>query len=268
MSKYLGSVCCLHHRDSSPSMAIYHEYNSWSSGYSYYCFGCHASGFLDEDEAMDLLDTKPKQRDSRILDKAQLTLLRDPGIVFLDKRNIAIKWARDYGIESYESDKLYLPCYNYARKNIGAQTRSLDDNASPKIWSIPDESGKYPTHSWIYGYNGIYKQNMRDQTFSFLAKTVCIVESILDGLSIWSRVGIPSIAVLGTNPTREFYQTLTNLDKKYHHLYIMFDPDNAGITSSLKLIAQLSAYGYSASIPLLEDKVYKIETKELKEVLC
>ena len=257
MSKYLGSVLCIHHRDSNPSMAIYRDDRFYGELYSYYCFGCHASGFLDEDEAMDLLDTTPiKDKEPRKL-KYELTIPYDVHSFLID-RQIQTKWYLDYGIMQHGDKELYLPCYDYNRKNIGAQIRSLEDNASPKIWSIPDESGKYPTHSWIYGYNGIYMSRF---------KIVCIVESILDGLSIWSRVGLPSIAILGTNPTREFYQILTNLDKQYHRLYIMFDPDEAGLSSGIKLLGQLINIGYIACIPLLNDKVYRVETKKLKEVL-
>ena len=267
MSKYLGSVCCLHHRDSNPSMAIYSGEISHPYEYSYYCFGCHATGYLDEDEAMDLLDNTPPKQDHRLW-KECLTIPLEIASKFLRERQVDTKWYSDYGIMSYGDKELYLPCYDYNRKNIGAQIRSLEDNASPKIWSIPDESGKYPTHSWIYNYGKAKSYATIDMWGeSSDSKTICIVESILDGLSIWSRVGIPSIAVLGTNPTKEFYQTLTNLDKKYHRLYIVFDPDNAGLSSAIRLVQQLGNIGYKASIPLIEDKVYKIETKRLKEVL-
>ena len=251
MSKYLGSVLCQHHRDSAPSMAIYENepaHGNPYKRYSYYCFSCHASGYLSEDEATELLE---KREQTRILDVSRdiedLDLPDREAREFLKSRKVSWRDALDYGIMQ-KGDCLFLPCYNFSRQPIGYQLRSLDPEHKPKIWSVPGANGKYPTHSWVYGYAGFFDSDW-----------LYIVESILDGLSIWSRYGVPSVAVLGTNPHKEFFESINRNVSKEFPLKIVFDPDEAGESSSKLLLDKLKVLGYNVDIVKLSGRVWGVQ---------
>lgn len=251
MARYLGSVLCQHHRDSAPSMAIYENGDSWTLGtyrYSFYCFSCHASGYLSEDEATELLEKREARPPLTTNDK-ELDLPNKEAKEFLKFRCVSWRDALDYGIMQ-KGDALYLPCYNFNRQPVGYQLRSLDPDSKPKIWSVPGANGKYPTHSWVYGYAGLFDSDW-----------LYIVESILDGLSIWSRYGIPSIAVLGTNPHKEFFETLNRNVSKSFPLKIVFDPDEAGESSSKFLLDKLVILGYNVEVIKLSGRVWESKIK-------
>ena len=272
MGKYLGSTLCIHHRDSNASMAIYAEGTNSFDGfrYSYYCFGCQASGYLDEDEAQDLLSTsRSTKKYTPRTDKYTLKDTVSPQAKeFLASRNIESKWYIDYGIRETLEGYLYLPCYDYSRREIGYQLRQLRKEdiinpegfcfptSSPKIWSCPGDGGKYPSYSQVYGYS------LRERTID-----MAIVESVLDGLSLWSRCGIPSIALLGTNPSGDFFRSLPICAVGIRELKIIFDPDTAGDESSARLVDKLRVLGYNVSRVVLEDKVYRVSKKILEDAL-
>lgn len=246
MSKYLGSVICNYHRDTAPSMAIYENDRE---RHTFYCFSCHASGYLSEDEALDLLAKREYSRMAEYSLDEPLDLPNREAREFLESRCVLWRDALDYGIMQ-TGDALYLPCYNFSRQPLGYQLRSLDPEHKPKIWSVPGANGKYPTHSWIYGYAGLFESDW-----------LYIVESILDGLSIWSRYGVPSLAVLGTNPHKEFFETLNRNVSKSFPLKIVFDPDEAGESSSKFLLDKLKVLGYSVEVIKLSARVWECEVK-------
>ena len=259
MSKYLGSVLCSYHRDSAPSMAIYEnegtsggfwcgskEYVVERKDFSFYCFSCHAHGFLTELEVEELLEAKGARTEYNGYHEFSLDLPNKEAKEFLKSRQVEEYWALDYGVmqRGYE---LYLPCYDYKRQPIGYQLRSLDEDAKPKIYSRPGENGKYPTHSWVYGYSGDNEYNK-----------LCLVESILDGLSIWSRYSTPSVAVLGTNPHPEFYKSLVDNVSREMELVIIFDGDAAGESSGKFLLDKLKILGYNVGVLKIEGRVWEL----------
>jgi hypothetical protein len=66
---------------------------------------------------------------------------------------------------------------------------------------------------------------------------VCICSSLKDALCLWSNTGIPAIAVQG-----EGYSisdtAISELKRRYKHIYILFDNDDAGLIDSDKLAKQ------------------------------
>lgn len=258
MSKYLGSVLCTYHKDNAPSMAIYENEEKevvhypesrsvsfYPKNFSFYCFSCHAHGFLSELEVEELLESREVRFEYNCYHEGSLDLPTKDAKKFLKSRQVEHYWALDYGVmqRGYE---LYLPCYDHKRQPIGYQLRSLDEDAKPKIYSRPGENGKYPTHSWVYGYSGDNEYNK-----------LCLVESILDGLSIWSRYSTPSVAVLGTNPHPEFYKSLVDNVSREMELVIIFDGDVAGESSGKFLLDKLKILGYNVRVLKLEGRVWE-----------
>lgn len=264
MGKYLGSVLCIHHRDTAPSMAIYED--DWSKAgdtlYQYYCFGCKASGYLDEGEADTLLSTTVKIKDKT---KAVDTSVFRDGFSpqakeFLALRNIESTWYIDYGIRETQHGLLYLPCYDYTRVEIGCQFRDIE-GGTPKVWSGSGIGGKYPSYSVIYGYGSMNTE------WTHYRKLV-VVESILDGLSLWSRLGFMSVALLGTNPSGEFFSFVsTHVDKNHSRVHVVFDPDTPGQASARKLVDKLGVLGYNVINICLENVVYRVNKSVLEDVL-
>lgn len=260
MGKYLGSVLCIHHRDTAPSMAIY-THDDVLGQCSYYCFGCKASGYMLEDEADELLSTI----------KQKSTVYSNPPYLYLDEfsphakeflasRNIESKWYKDYGIKETSKGLLYLPCYDHSRVEIGGQMRDIN-NGQPKVWSVAGVDGSYPSYSVIYGYEK--KGNSLDQY-----RHLRLVESILDGLSLWSRCGYMSVALLGTNPSSEIFKFLSkHINKRFSKISIIFDPDNPGQDAAIKLVDKLRAFGYNVNNICLEDVVYRVSKSEIERRL-
>lgn len=66
---------------------------------------------------------------------------------------------------------------------------------------------------------------------------ICICASLKDALCLWANTGIPSIAVQGEGYSMSD-TAIEELKRRYKHVYILFDNDEAGIIDGLKLSAQ------------------------------
>lgn len=66
---------------------------------------------------------------------------------------------------------------------------------------------------------------------------ICICASMKDALCLWANTGIPSIAVQGEGYSMSD-TAIEELKRRFKHVYILFDNDEAGIIDGLKLSAQ------------------------------
>lgn len=66
---------------------------------------------------------------------------------------------------------------------------------------------------------------------------ICICASLKDALCLWANTGIPSIAVQGEGYSMSD-TAIEELKRRFKHVYILFDNDEAGIIDGLKLSAQ------------------------------
>ncbi len=236
MSNFLGSVLCTQHDDSSPSMAVYENEDG---SYSCHCFTCKFYSRLSKAEAHTLLDSmlargsglKRKHVTSHV--EGAIESLNERARRFLQSRNVEEYWATDYGVGIKEG-RLYLPCLDRSRREIGYQLRALNDEYRPKVEGR-HKDGIYPGYSQVYGYDGLWRY-----------ERVALVESIIDGLSVWSRYRVPSIALLGTHPRPGFWRTLVDVYKS-SSLLLLFDNDEAGDEGARFLLDKLKVLGYSNS---------------------
>ena len=66
---------------------------------------------------------------------------------------------------------------------------------------------------------------------------LCICASLKDALCLWANTGIPSIAVQGEGYSMSD-TAISELKRRYEHIYILFDNDEAGIIDGVKLAEQ------------------------------
>ena len=66
---------------------------------------------------------------------------------------------------------------------------------------------------------------------------ICICASLKDALCLWANTGIPSIAVQGEGYSIS-ETAISELKRRYKHVYILFDNDEAGLEDGLKLSEQ------------------------------
>lgn len=64
--------------------------------------------------------------------------------------------------------------------------------------------------------------------------SICICSSLKDALCLWSNIGIPSIAVQGEGYSMSD-TAINELKRRYKHIYILFDNDEAGLIDGEKL---------------------------------
>jgi hypothetical protein len=66
---------------------------------------------------------------------------------------------------------------------------------------------------------------------------ICICASLKDALCLWANTGIPSIAVQGEGYSMSD-TAIEELKRRFKHVYILFDNDEAGIIDGVKLAEQ------------------------------
>lgn len=66
---------------------------------------------------------------------------------------------------------------------------------------------------------------------------ICICASLKDALCLWANTGIPSIAVQGEGYSMSD-TAIEELKRRFKHVYILFDNDEAGIVDGIKLAEQ------------------------------
>lgn len=66
---------------------------------------------------------------------------------------------------------------------------------------------------------------------------ICICASLKDALCLWANTGIPSIAVQGEGYSMSD-TAIEELKRRFKHVYILFDNDEAGIVDGVKLAEQ------------------------------
>lgn len=66
---------------------------------------------------------------------------------------------------------------------------------------------------------------------------ICICASLKDALCLWANTGIPSIAVQGEGYSMSD-TAIEELKRRFKHIYILFDNDEAGLVDGIKLAEQ------------------------------
>jgi DNA primase len=232
MGSVVAMTQCPYHDDNSPSLAIYPD--------GYYCFGCKKSGKL-EPWMTDLVtkeDSRPKYRTEINRDKFNIKY-NDRVHQFFEERGISIKLAQLYGITANER-QLCIPAYDFDGSIHGYQIRNL--GSGPKYKSIPYKD-KYARYSWV---------DLAVTEMPITGVPVCvIVESVVDALCV-AKLGLPSMALLGTNIPTEIIPFFND-----YKVLVLFDPDATVISSYLQDV--IGAYGIDTrSVPLIK-KPYEID---------
>jgi hypothetical protein len=66
---------------------------------------------------------------------------------------------------------------------------------------------------------------------------ICICASLKDALCLWANTGIPSIAIQGEGYSMSD-SAIEELKRRFKHIYILFDNDEAGLVDGVKLAEQ------------------------------
>jgi len=148
----------------------------------------------------------------------------DPATNGFRKRE-EIQLAKEIGLINEKSDhfknRIIFPILNYG-KPVFLSGRAYP-SAEPKYLHL--KTSDFFTKEIAFAEN--------------LNKDICaIVESITDAIA-FQKIGIPSVALLGTNPGENARQKLSNSKAE---LYVCFDTDKAGKDASNKLAKQIKAY--------------------------
>jgi hypothetical protein len=242
MGQVIAMTKCPWHPDKTPSLAIYDN--------GYYCFGCKKSGKLEPwmTDLVSKQDNRDVYKRSVNVDTFDFTYEEQHRQFFKD-RQLPTRLAKYYGIKA-SGQQLLIPAYDFEGDIHGYQIRNLDKE--PKYKSLPYKE-QYAKFSWVDFDSGNIKSQITTKPMG------CIVESVVDAL-IMNRLGLPSLALLGTNIPCEvipFFEGWT--------LHIVFDPDAIVIASYLQDV--ISAYGIATNVVDLPDKPYKINLLQLgKEI--
>lgn len=232
MGKLVRVMKCLYHNDNKPSMAVYEEEDGsvW-----YHCFGCKAHGKFDKHEyqlmlvdGTDSVVTESKFPQAKLEEFGALT---QTGKDFLLSRGIDIDLAVRYGIKQ-KNDRLWLPCYDFQQRLVGAQIRYLG--------KLKKGTGKYMTVriAGIPEYSYIASDNPE-------TGIVFIVESIFDGLCLQSNLWYDTvIACLGTKVSGRVYDWIAINDDR-HYIII---PDSDAVVWGHVVRETLSNMGVDAML--------------------
>lgn len=238
MSKRVAMIKCNFHNDTRPSMAIYLNENNT---YTFYCFGCKQYGVVrDTSDFTTFLPKTNRQRDLK-----EITIQKNH-LAFLTSRGISKDLAYSYGIK-FASNFLMLPCYqlhNGIIKEVGFILRKL--HGEPKYISKK-------------GLNYSLVPN------SINNKMIFLVESIFDGLSLYEKFHVPSVAILGLAiQNSDVYSILSNIK----HIIIIFDHDAELRSVYLRDKLRLLGFNVTSFTPKLTPyKLDKTEIEKLKNIL-
>lgn len=247
MSDLIQMTLCPFHAEKHPSFAIY---ASKTGSPTYYCFGCHAYGRLS-DEIKELINTRESTKRENInLQNEQFDLSYSSWLKeFLSSRQISEPTAIIYGIRE-SANYIYLPCHYQFRKAVGGQLRTKAPESFPKYITIK-HNGETPQYSIV----GLPTEK---------SKKVFIVESIIDGLSLWERTNIPSICLLGTHMRHMCFDYILRMRRT--SIFIMLDPP--AFIQGKKIMWTLRTWGIKAYLINNEKKPYEESTETIKKMIA
>jgi len=226
-------IKCLWHDETVASLAIYTDH--------YHCYSCGRHGSLED--ISNILGYIPEVQDNhRIGYKPMIESIDRQEIDdFLKSRNISKMAATVYGVKGTAAG-LYLPCYDFKGKIWGYQIRRL--HGEPKYINTS-------IRPHFYGYSSV-----GDTRLSY---RIVIVESIIDGLSLWSREPLLCwIALLGIHLRGG---VISNLNYKAD-IHIFLDPDVSVV--AYDIYDRLKIQGFRARVVEIGKKPY--EVTDIQEV--
>lgn len=214
-------VNCIFHTDNNASLALYEETES------YYCWGCGKTGKLSDIEHKIDYDTEyvPVSKEHKE-DYKQLT---DWGLKFFKSRKIKPEVAFQYGILELTGRSLLFPVYNRLGQTTGYQIRFFDGKFKYKTLPV---DGVYPRYGEVFNHN---------------PDVVYLVESIIDALSIYSRQGVGSYVMLGTNLHTELLELLRKEDRE---IKVYLDDD--AVLKSYAVIADKLKHIYNRRVSVID----------------
>ena len=155
-------------------------------------------------------------------------------ISYWESYGISIKWlkyAEIYPISHKIFIKHHIKYVYVADKYAYAFVERKEGNVTLKIYQPYNRDG----YKWCNKHDSSVVSLWTK--IPYKGENLCICSSMKDALCLWANTNIPCIA-----PQGEGYSlsktAITELKKRYKHIYILFDSDNAGINDSQKLASE------------------------------
>lgn len=276
----LNITCPFHKngKENHPSCNIYIDKKSKEIPYGFYrCFTCGESGTLynfvgkmfgadDEfgkhwliDNFGELLDSKNIELDDEIVLKPE-----------------SKKYLNDSIIDSFESRHPYMYQRGLTDDVIDRFQIKYDKETDEIIFPVWDEHGRLIMLSRRSVSGKTFKLEKAVEKPVYLLydavsegrTTVCVVESQIDALKLWSW-GYPAVALFGTGADRQ-YEILKR--SGIRHYILCFDGDNAGDTGAKKFIKNMKGQVFITQVVMPRGKdigdLSKEEFEKLLTIEC
>jgi len=251
-SELIGMAYCRFHNDKTPSMAVYENFKGHYSWYSFYCFGCSASGRIPKREVASWLagcalmsSGNREEREVKAQDiwRGTERLHDDPEheepSTFLHDRFITIEHANKCGIRYHAEYNALV--WQGRRTDGGAQemqVRFISPGGGQKkilTYPVPTEKDIYPLHAvmpWSF--------------FGAGYRTLIVSESFLDGVALNLHTGCYVFTTLSSNFNQRHVGIINMIASKhgYTQIVLAYDMDEAGLKAETHMARFLLALNY------------------------
>jgi DNA primase len=201
------------------------------------------------------------------LAKYDLLSLHKAGIInFSSSQSGLDKYEHVY---DYFKDRIVFPIFNLSGKVVGFGGRIIpskkplySDEDEPPVYINSPETPVFHKGNVLYGLFQSKEHIVKE-------KTVCIVEGYMDVLILFQEGINTVVAPLGTALTEQQAKLLTRFADK---IYLLFDPDEAGVEATLsaaKSVFSAGGYPYAVVIEQKDPDEYILQygTEHVKDLI-
>lgn len=303
LSFYLGikDIPCIIHsplrKDKKPSFGFYspdgnrifyHDFSTRDTGGIYdflgLMWGCDYRGVIERINK----DMGDFQHNTNVISKGSCKI-NAKGCSTITALECKVREWREYDIEYWESYGVPLKWLKYAEV-YPISHKIIVKNGQRYIFGADKYAYAYVEHKegkvtlkiyQPFNKEGYKWNNKHDKSVISLwtkvpmyGDKICICSSLKDALCLWANTGIPSLALQGEG--YEMSNTaISELKRRYKHIFILFDNDKAGLEDGQQL-SELTGFT-NLVLPKFEeysnpkdisDLYYTLQNKEkFKEIL-
>ena len=178
-------------------------------------------------------------------------------LLSLHKAGVLYFSSTEKGLEKYEhvydyfKDRIVFPIFNISGKVVGFGSRIIpskkpfyaENNEVPTYINSP-ETPVFHKGNVLYGL-------FQSKEYIVKEKSVCVVEGYMDVLILYQEGINTVVAPLGTALTEQQAKLLTRFAEK---IYLLFDPDTAGVEATLSAAKSIFSVGGYPQVVVIEEK--------------
>jgi len=183
------------------------------------------------------------------LAKYDLITLYKAGIINFSSKHSGIE-KYDYPYD-YFKDRIIFPVFNLAGKVVGFGSRIIpskkvfySDGNEPPVYINSPETPVFHKGNVLYGL-------FQSKEFIAKEKSVCVVEGYMDVLIMFQEGIKTVVAPLGTAFSEQQAKILKRFCEK---IYLLFDPDEAGVEATLSAAKSIFSVGMYPQVVQIEQK--------------